>query len=239
MLVAPPDAEQQSATNLGGDLDRDFQSMVELTDDLDDDVNGKADFAMRDGTAESFDMDDLEEEMASFEREYSTLLLNSRLNNKNKDAKPAPTTQQVLQQTRQKTPPPPPPPESSNAVHSTYSELCNEAPADTVHKMRMAMADIPEVSVPIGKFSCPAHVCDPDAKNPQGTPGLNDCRAYLSQKQHYNLLDMLVAQYILNGGILMRQRHGSPDEYHIEVCSSVGTGESNSSSDAKHIVKDA
>jgi hypothetical protein len=39
----------------------------------------------------------------------------------------------------------------------------------------------------------------------------------MSQKQHYTLQDMLVVQYILNDGILMRQRHGSTEEYHIDI----------------------
>lgn len=48
-------------------------------------------------------------------------------------------------------------------------------------------------------------------------PGLQDCEAYLSQKQHYTLQDMLVCQYILNGGILMRQRHNTDKEHHVDL----------------------
>jgi hypothetical protein len=47
--------------------------------------------------------------------------------------------------------------------------------------------------------------------------GLEDCKKYLSQKQHYTLQDMLVVQYILNDGILMRQMHGTQDEYHVDI----------------------
>jgi hypothetical protein len=51
----------------------------------------------------------------------------------------------------------------------------------------------------------------------QGVKGARDCSEYLSRKQHYTLLDILVTQYILNEGILMRQRHGGSDEYNIEI----------------------
>ncbi len=53
--------------------------------------------------------------------------------------------------------------------------------------------------------------------NLQAVGGAKDCLEYLSRKQHYTLLDMLVTQYILNEGILMRQRHGEQDEYNIEI----------------------
>jgi hypothetical protein len=39
----------------------------------------------------------------------------------------------------------------------------------------------------------------------------------MRHKQHYTLQDMLVVQYILNDGILMRQMHGTPDEYHVDI----------------------
>ena len=51
----------------------------------------------------------------------------------------------------------------------------------------------------------------------QEVAGLEDCRRYLTQKQHYTLQDMLVVQYILNDGILMRQMHGDEDEYHVDI----------------------
>jgi len=52
---------------------------------------------------------------------------------------------------------------------------------------------------------------------PQDVPGLEDCRSYMGQKQHYTLQDLLVVQYILNDGILMRQRHNCSDEYHVDI----------------------
>ncbi len=51
----------------------------------------------------------------------------------------------------------------------------------------------------------------------QDVQGLEDCKKYMSQKQHYTLQDMLVVQYILNDGILMRQMHGTQDEYHVDI----------------------
>lgn len=48
-------------------------------------------------------------------------------------------------------------------------------------------------------------------------PGLEDCRRHLTQKHYYTLLDLLVVQYVLNDGILLRQRHESPDEYHVDI----------------------
>ena len=47
--------------------------------------------------------------------------------------------------------------------------------------------------------------------------GLADCKFYFSTKQHYTLQDVLVAQYVLNDGLLMRQNHGMEDEYHVDV----------------------
>lgn len=47
--------------------------------------------------------------------------------------------------------------------------------------------------------------------------GLEDCRRHLTQKQYYTLLDLLVVQYVINGGILLRQRHNLPDEYHVDI----------------------
>ena len=80
------------------------------------------------------------------------------------------------------------------AVHKVYAELHNQADADIIMKLRMAMDCIPE-----------------------GTSGLADCRHYFSTKQHYTLQDVLVAQYVLNDGLLMRQNHGMPDEYHVDI----------------------
>ena len=40
---------------------------------------------------------------------------------------------------------------------------------------------------------------------------------WLVEKQHYTLLDMLVCQHILNGGILMRQRHNTEKEHHVDL----------------------
>lgn len=44
----------------------------------------------------------------------------------------------------------------------------------------------------------------------------------MSQKQYYTMQDVLVVQYILNGGVLMRQLHGSPDEHDIDITQPVG-----------------
>jgi hypothetical protein len=51
----------------------------------------------------------------------------------------------------------------------------------------------------------------------QDVQGLQDCKKYMSQKQHYTLQDMLVVQYILNDGILMRQRHFTDEEHHVDI----------------------
>lgn len=79
-------------------------------------------------------------------------------------------------------------------MRRVYSELHSQADADVVGKLRLAMEGIPE-----------------------GTKGLADCRTYFASKQHYTLQDILVAQYILNDGLLMRQNHGSEDEYHVDI----------------------
>ena len=47
--------------------------------------------------------------------------------------------------------------------------------------------------------------------------GLDACKKYFSQKQFYTMLDILVAQYVLNDGLLMRQHHGMQDEYHVDI----------------------
>ena len=59
----------------------------------------------------------------------------------------------------------------------------------------------------------------------QGTPGLLDCARYMNQKQYYTLQDILVVQYILNGGILMRQMHDTQDEYHVDLGSNTADGQ--------------
>ncbi len=51
----------------------------------------------------------------------------------------------------------------------------------------------------------------------QYVPGVQECTDYLSKKQHYTLLDMMVTQYILNQGIVMRQAHYTEDKYHIDM----------------------
>lgn len=56
---------------------------------------------------------------------------------------------------------------------------------------------------------------------------------YLSRKQHYTLLDMLVTQYILNEGILMRQQHDTEGEYQVEIESSEGLGMGMAQQEAK------
>jgi hypothetical protein len=80
------------------------------------------------------------------------------------------------------------------AIRKVYGELHAQADADIVMKLRLAMEGIPE-----------------------GAKGLDDCITYFASKQHYTLQDILVAQYVLNDGLLMRQGHGTSDEYHVDI----------------------
>lgn len=82
----------------------------------------------------------------------------------------------------------------TTVIHRAYEKIHDAVPQDLVTKMRLAMADIPE-----------------------SVEGLNDCKRHLTQKEYYTLLDMLVVQYILNDGILLRQRHDTSEEYHVDV----------------------
>lgn len=66
-------------------------------------------------------------------------------------------------------------------------------------------------------FCIQADAHAPHTKQPQDVPGLQDCKRYMTQKQYYTLQDMLVVQYILNDGILMRQMHNTEDEYHVDI----------------------
>lgn len=86
------------------------------------------------------------------------------------------------------------PAEQQCAIRKVYSELHAQADDEIVAKLRLAMEGIPE-----------------------GTKGLDDCRTYFSSKQHYTLQDILVAQFVLNDGLLMRQNHGTEDEYHVDI----------------------
>lgn len=83
---------------------------------------------------------------------------------------------------------------SSCSIRKVYSMLHSQADADLVSKLRLAMDGIPP-----------------------NTKGLSDCRTYFSSKQHYTLQDILVAQYVLNDGLLMRQNQGTQDEYHVDI----------------------
>ena len=83
---------------------------------------------------------------------------------------------------------------SEDAMHKVYAELHSQADAEIIQKLKMAMDCIPE-----------------------NTKGLADCKNYFSSKQHYTLQDILVAQYVLNDGLLMRQNHGMDDEYHVDI----------------------
>lgn len=80
------------------------------------------------------------------------------------------------------------------AMRNVYAELHTQTDPEVVGKLRLAMEGIPE-----------------------GTRGLKDCQTYFSSKQLYTLQDVLVAQYILNDGLLMRQNHGTGDEYHVDI----------------------
>lgn len=85
-------------------------------------------------------------------------------------------------------------------VHTTYAALNDAVSPTLVERMRVAMREMPD-----------------------GMEGLSDCQSYLSSKLHYTLADILVVQYILNGGILVRQRQGGPDEYQVDISSSSGS----------------
>jgi hypothetical protein len=85
--------------------------------------------------------------------------------------------------------------QQQDSVRKVYAELHSQADPEIIDKLRMAMECIP------------ASNCK----------GLNDCKNYFSSKQHYTLQDILVAQYILNDGLLMRQNHGTDDEYHVDI----------------------
>lgn len=82
----------------------------------------------------------------------------------------------------------------NDAMRKVYAELHSQADPEIIQKLRMAMEDIPEH----------AH-------------GLADCKKYFKAKQHYTLQDILVAQYVLNDGLLMRQNHGTENEYHVDI----------------------
>lgn len=138
---------------------------------------------------------DFEQQIAEFEREYGKLSVRSSSSVSSGD-----------EETRQ----------HHAAVHAAYGELYNAVPMDMVFRMKAAMKEIPEVSSFFGAiFTCCLTIL-----HWQGIPGLQDCQEYLSQKQHYTLLDMLVCQYILNGGILMRQQHNTDNEHHVDLSSS-------------------
>lgn len=81
-----------------------------------------------------------------------------------------------------------------DAMRRVYAELHTPADPETIDKLRMAMECIPE-----------------------SVKGLQDCKKYFTSKQHYTLQDILVAQYVLNDGLLMRQNHGADDEYHVDI----------------------
>jgi hypothetical protein len=92
-------------------------------------------------------------------------------------------------------------------LRAAYAEMHSPADPGLVERLRLAMEDIPE-----------------------GTKGLQSCKAYFSQKQYYTMLDVLVAQYVLNDGLLMRQHHDLPSEYHVDLAECEG-GASPSGSD--------
>lgn len=79
-------------------------------------------------------------------------------------------------------------------VHATYAALPLAAGEGLISHMLQAMEEIPK-----------------------GTSGLDACRRYMTSKQHITMLDLLVVQHILNGGILMRQMNDTDEEYHIDL----------------------
>lgn len=84
--------------------------------------------------------------------------------------------------------------QDEDPLRTAYAELHSPADKDLVERLKIAMQDIPE-----------------------GTKGLEACKSYFSQKQYYTMLDVLVAQYVLNDGLLMRQHHDQEDEYHVDI----------------------
>lgn len=82
----------------------------------------------------------------------------------------------------------------SDELRAAYAEVHAKAQDSLVDNLKLAMQDIPE-----------------------GTKGLKACKEYFSQKQFYTMLDILVAQYVLNDGLLMRQHHDLEDEYHVDI----------------------
>ena len=83
---------------------------------------------------------------------------------------------------------------TKDPLRQAYGEIHSAVDADIIGSLRLAMEDIPA-----------------------GTKGLEECKKYFSEKQHYTLLDVLVAQYVLNDGLLMRQHHDEEDEYHVDI----------------------
>ena len=56
--------------------------------------------------------------------------------------------------------------------------------------------------------------------------GLEYAKVLTHSGDQLTLLDMVAMQYMLNGGIIMRQAHDTEDEYHIEVGARDGDNES-------------
>lgn len=83
---------------------------------------------------------------------------------------------------------------NQDALSKVFAELQSTADPETIDKLRMAMECIPD-----------------------NVKGLQDCKTYFASKQNYTLQDILAAQYVLNDGLLMRQNHGSEDEYHVDI----------------------
>lgn len=92
--------------------------------------------------------------------------------------------------------------QQEDPLRTAYAELHSPANADLVQRLKLAMQDIPK-----------------------GTKGLDACKSYFSQKQYYTMLDVLVAQYVLNDGLLMRQHHDMQDEYHVDLAEGLDSAE--------------
>jgi hypothetical protein len=53
---------------------------------------------------------------------------------------------------------------------------------------------------------------------PDETEGLEECKKLVeSSSKGMTLQDVLMVQYVLNGGLIMRQNHGSDDEYQVDI----------------------
>lgn len=81
-------------------------------------------------------------------------------------------------------------------LHGAYKKLHAQVDMRIIQNLRIALDDIP-----------------------QDTEGLDECKKLLSLSEGGNLTlqDVLMIQYVLNGGLFMRQHHGCDDEYGVDI----------------------